>query len=291
MSKLSMTGFGKSEAKNQDHQVEIELKSVNHRFKEVRFRSPSSLNEIELDLKKKLFEHFKRGSFEVFIRVRKESHLGHFENIDDLKINDFLKKLTVILDKGGFKYNLNPTDFLRPEFFKDKDESINEALFNLVHEAYDKAIEQLHDSRLAEGEKLVEVINKHKQQYLEFFKIIEQKADEIKESLETKLKKKLQEYHGEVTVDDNRFMQEIIYYMEKYDIHEEINRIKIHLSKLDKILQEKGEIGRQVDFLLQELNRETNTVGSKSSSEEVSSAVVQMKVQLEKIREQGLNLE
>ncbi len=291
MSKLSMTGFGKAVAKDQDHQVEIEIKSVNHRFKEVRVKAPSAFNEIELELKKKLSEKFKRGSFDIFIRVRKETHMGHFENMDDLKINDFLKKITAILDKGGHKYTMTPTDFLRPEFFKDKDENENETLFPLVYQAFDEALEKIHNSRLSEGEKLLEVIQKHKLAYLEQFKTIEENADQIKESLELKLRKKMQEYQAEVQLDDNRFMQEIIYYMEKYDIHEEINRIKIHISKLDKILSQEGEIGRQIDFLLQELNRETNTIGSKSSSEDVSSAVVQMKVQLEKIREQGLNLE
>ena len=92
-------------------------------------------------------------------------------------------------------------------------------------------------------------------------------------------------------VDEPRFMQEVIYYLEKMDIQEELNRIQIHLEKFDSIFKTGGEVGRQLDFLLQELNRETNTTGSKSSVEEISSRVVQMKVHMEKIREQALNLE
>jgi uncharacterized protein (TIGR00255 family) len=86
-------------------------------------------------------------------------------------------------------------------------------------------------------------------------------------------------------------MQEVIFYLEKLDVHEEINRIKSHLDKLDDLINKGGECGRQIDFIVQELNRETNTIGSKSSTEEISNNIVQMKVQLEKIREQGLNLE
>lgn len=291
MTSLSMTGFGKAEIKDTTFQVEVEIKSVNHRFKEIRVKSPSILNEIELKLKNKLSDKFKRGSFDVFVRTKKESTINHFDTIDDYKISDYLRKIVPLLDEKNFKYNVNPTDFLRPEFMKEKDEQETKVLFDLVLKAFDEALENLKVSRMEEGTKLVEVIARHKQKYVENFTLVEEKVDLLKEELESKLRKKFAEYKDEVQVEESRFLQEIIYYMEKYDIHEEINRIKIHLQKLDKLLKTEGEVGRQMDFLVQELNRETNTIGSKSSSQDISTAVVQMKVQLEKIREQGLNLE
>jgi uncharacterized protein (TIGR00255 family) len=111
--------------------------------------------------------------------------------------------------------------------------------------------------------------------------------DMMKEKLEAKFKEKLKD----IQVDEGRFLQEIVYYLEKLEVDEEINRAKIHLHKLRGVLNSSGEIGRQIDFLLQELGRETNTLGSKSAHQEISSHVVEMKVQLEKIREQALNLE
>jgi uncharacterized protein (TIGR00255 family) len=111
------------------------------------------------------------------------------------------------------------------------------------------------------------------------------------EILREKLTQKFHEKLKDIQVDEGRFLQEIVFYLEKLDVDEEINRAKIHLHKLRATLNSSGEIGRQIDFLLQELGRETNTLGSKSAHPEISSHVVEMKVQLEKIREQALNLE
>jgi uncharacterized protein (TIGR00255 family) len=109
--------------------------------------------------------------------------------------------------------------------------------------------------------------------------------------MKDKLTSKLNEKLKDIKVDESRFLQEVVYYLEKLEIDEEINRAHIHLVKLRAVLHSTGEIGRQIDFLLQELGRETNTMGSKSAHPEISSHVVEMKVQLEKIREQALNLE
>ncbi len=127
--------------------------------------------------------------------------------------------------------------------------------------------------------------------YDEHYQYICSVADSFQASVEEKLKKRFSELSSELNIDEPRFMQEVIYYLEKLDVHEEINRIQAHLEKLDSILSKGGEVGRQIDFLIQELNRETNTIGSKSNLKDISDSVVQMKVQLEKIREQGLNLE
>ena len=115
--------------------------------------------------------------------------------------------------------------------------------------------------------------------------------DSYQEQIKDKLLKRFETENSNLKIDDSRFHQEVIYYLEKLDIDEEVNRIDIHLNKLDKIFNSTGEVGRQIDFLVQELNRETNTIGSKSASGEISENVIQMKVQLEKIREQALNIE
>lgn len=116
-------------------------------------------------------------------------------------------------------------------------------------------------------------------------------ADTFKKAVEDKLLKRVEEYKNIVAIDQGRLLQEVVFYLEKMDIHEEINRVHAHLEKFKNLLKSDNEVGRQIDFLVQELNRETNTMGSKTTNEEISQAVVQMKVQLEKIREQGLNIE
>ncbi len=180
---------------------------------------------------------------------------------------------------------------MRSEFQRDQDLEKDPILPQLLEQAFVQALEALEEARRQEGEKLCRIMEEHRGQYLENFRIVETKADSFKQTIEERLKKKLAELAKEIKVDEPRYLQEVVYYLEKLDVHEEINRVKAHMQKFTALLQKGGEAGRQIDFLVQELGRETNTIGSKSSMDEISHAVVQMKVQLEKIREQGLNLE
>ncbi|MBK24238.1 MAG: YicC family protein [Halobacteriovorax sp.] len=287
----SMTGFGRGEGNNDDYAVTVELKSVNHRFKDTRFKMSSAFNSIELDMKKRLNEKFKRGSFDIFVNYKRSESNSKFADIDSDKVKSFISSIKEMTEGAGVQVTADATSFLRNEFYVDQDLSKDKRLMSATWEAFDAAVESLSASRLSEGEKMLKVIQNHKKQYEGFYQFINSKADSFQESVEEKLKKRFHEYASELNVDEPRFMQEVIYYLEKLDVHEEINRIQAHLEKLDKILSDGGEVGRQIDFLIQELNRETNTIGSKSNLKDISDSVVQMKVQLEKIREQGLNLE
>jgi uncharacterized protein (TIGR00255 family) len=285
-----MTGFGKGEAKSNDWTITSEVKSVNHRFKDTRFKMSSLFSPIELDLRSKVGEVFKRGSFEISLNYKKAEGKTKFDDIDTDKVSAFLDIFTSISKEKGIELTISPSEFLRQDFYKDLDDSSEETL-ELAKSAFSLALEDLKSSRLSEGEKMIKVIKSHRDQYIEHYSKIVSLADQFQESVEERLRKKFSEFSGEISVDEPRFLQEVVYYLEKMDVHEEINRIQSHLEKLDSILAGGGEIGRQIDFLIQELNRETNTIGSKSSLKEISDNVVQMKVQLEKIREQGLNLE
>jgi uncharacterized protein (TIGR00255 family) len=146
-------------------------------------------------------------------------------------------------------------------------------------------------SRSGEGEKLVSKLLEHLGVYEACLVEVEKLKNLYPEMIKDKLTQKMSEKLKDLKVDESRFLQEVIYYLEKLEIEEEITRANIHLGKLKSVLNSSGEIGRQIDFLLQELGRETNTMGSKSAHPDISSNVVEMKVQLEKIREQALNLE
>lgn len=286
-----MTGFGKGEVAKSDYVVSVEIKSVNHRFKDIRFKMSSIFSSIEIDLKKLLSNKFKRGSFDIYINFKRGEEKSKFDDIDDKKVKSFLKKMKAIADESGVPMEMRPVDFLKSDFYKDQDENQYEDLKEYVLEAFTAALVNLEESRVAEGEKLVEVLEGHQKVYTEHYSVIEGLSDQYQKSVEDKLKKRFEDMGTELNIDEPRFMQEVVFYLEKLDVHEEINRITVHLGKLGKILTGGGEIGRQIDFLVQELNRETNTIGSKSGVEEISDSVVQMKVQLEKIREQALNIE
>lgn len=287
----SMTGFGSGEAANDEYTVSVEIKSVNNRFKDVRFKMSSLFSSVELDLKKALGDYFKRGSFDVYVNYKRTESTSRFDDIDETKVKIYLDKAVKMAKTSGVDIQVSATDFLRSEFYKDIDDARTESTLSLVLEAFRGALDSLKESRLQEGDKLVEVIKAHKENYFSHYQIITGLADSFQAHVQDKLKKRIADTAKEISIDEPRFMQEVIFYLEKLDVHEEINRIQSHLQKLDGLLSSDGEIGRQVDFLIQELNRETNTIGSKSGMQDISDAVVQMKVQLEKIREQALNLE
>lgn len=291
MALQSMTGFGRGESANDNFTVTAEIKSVNHRFKDIRFKMSSLYNSLELGFKKELTEKFKRGSFDIYINFKRAESKSRFDEMDENKVDQYLQKISAISKKANMEMNVQPTEFLRSEFMKDVDLSKDEALMKLTKDAFSKALVSLETSRESEGEKMIAVIAEHKDIYYKNFKIIEGQTEHFQNNVEEKLKKKMAELSSEVTIDEPRFLQEVVYYLEKMDVDEEINRIHAHIAKLDDLLKVESEVGRQIDFLIQELNRETNTIGSKSTLKEISDNVVQMKVQLEKIREQGLNLE
>jgi uncharacterized protein (TIGR00255 family) len=283
-----MTGFGKGEIENESFTVTVEIKSVNHRFRDLRFKMSNHFNKIELPLRKKLEAKFKRGSFDIYVNYKKKNIVEADFNIDEQKVASFLEFTQKYSDQA--QISINATDFLRSDFMKEIDDTIYDELATLVESAFSLALDDLEKCRNEEGKKLKDILAAHKSQYSKIFTLVEEKADLYREGVENRLMKSFDEFSKKNQLDEPRFLQEVVYYLEKLDVHEEINRIKTHLSKFDKILVEGGEVGRQLDFLFQEFNRETNTIGSKSGHPEISDAVVQMKVQLEKMREQALNL-
>lgn len=291
MSVYSMTGFGKGEASGPNYTITTEIKTVNNRFKDFKFRMSSLFNALELDLRSKLENDFRRGSFDISVSYKKtEKAVTEFQ-VDPKKVEAYLNMMRPVFEKTQTSFQVSPTEFLRSDFYKDEDEQKEKELEPLALQSFVEAIKALKISRAHEGEKLVEKLFEHLAIYEKCLGGVEalkaQYPDMMKDKLTSKLNEKLKDFK----VDESRYMQEVIYYLEKLEIDEEINRAKIHLVKLKSVLKSSGEIGRQIDFLLQELGRETNTMGSKSAHPEISSNVVEMKVQLEKIREQALNLE
>lgn len=291
MSVYSMTGFGKGEAQGENFTLTTEIKSVNNRFKDYKFRMSSLFNQHEVQLRSKLDAHFRRGSFDISISYKRNEKTNSEFQVDQKKVQAYLDLIRPVLEKQGMNLSVSPTEFLRSDFYRDEDEAKEKEMLPLVLESFDKAIEAMKISRSTEGEKLVTKLLEHLSNYEIRLGEVEKLKGEYPEMVKEKLTQKLNERLKEFKVDESRFLQEVIYYLEKLEVDEEITRAKIHVGKLRSVLKTPGEIGRQIDFLLQELGRETNTLGSKSAHPEISSHVVEMKVQLEKIREQALNLE
>lgn len=290
MAVYSMTGFGKGEAQGENYTLTTEIKTVNNRFKDFKFRMSSLFNSTEIEFRSKLEAEFKRGSFDVSVSYKKNEKAQTEFHVDLKKIEAYIDLMKPLYATKGIPFHVSPAEFLRNDFYKEED-SREEEMMPLALASFDKAIHALKTSRNAEGKKLVEVLSGHLDIYEKCLKEITTLKGLYPEIMKEKLQSKFNEKLKDLKIDESRFMQEIVYYLEKLEIDEEINRANIHLGKLRSVLSSHGEIGRQIDFLLQELGRETNTMGSKSAHPDISSHVVEMKVQLEKIREQALNLE
>jgi len=291
MSLVSMTGFGSGESTNGLYSVKVELKSVNHRFKDFRFKMAPLFNSMEMDFRKKLELYFFRGSIDVYVSYKKDSEKVNSISLDFKKVEEYLKTLKEVSHQSKVPLTFGPGDFLRSEFYLDQEDELVQNLGLLVTNALDLAISNLKESREEEGRKLEAVIKNHKQDFIKHYREVETQVDFYKDCIKEKLEKKIKEYSAELKLDEPRFLQEVIYYLEKLDVHEELNRIESHLDNLDKIICSSDESGRKMDFVIQELNRETNTIGSKSGKSKVSDSVIEMKVHLEKMREQALNIE
>ena len=287
----SMTGFGRFEVLENGFQVVVEIKSVNNRFKDIRFKIPNILNQYEIEMKNMVASFFSRGSLDVFVNYKKTDKLGRLEDLDEEKILLYVEKMKKISKSSGIKMDFGPCDFLRAEFYNEKDEETVHVLHDLVSRALKEALGNLKNSRELEGNKLISSIKVHLEEFNKNFSLITQRSSDYREEITSRLQKKFREFSADLKIDEPRFLQEVVYYLEKLDVNEEIDRINSHLAQMDKLMHSHKEIGREVDFLIQELGRETNTICSKSGHIEISDGVVQMKVQLEKIREQGLNLE
>ncbi|RGW12519.1 YicC/YloC family endoribonuclease [Enterococcus asini] len=292
----SMTGFGRGVAENQRYTVEVEIKSVNHRFLDIQLRSPKQVNVYEQELRKIIKERLPRGRVDVFVTVKEVSDAGkevaiHWDLVDQL-----VKSLQ---KEGQTRYgvvDLEPKVILEqivtlPDFVeiteaKDDDESLGELLIAAVT----TAAEQNAANRAQEGQALAAVMVENREQIatalarLQSFVALHQ--GEFKERFEKKLQDYLQE-----TVDQERLLTELAIQLERGDIQEEIDRLAIHLQNFDRLLAKDEPVGRELDFLIQECNREINTIGSKSSAIEIKELVVLMKTTVEKIREQVQNVE
>jgi uncharacterized protein (TIGR00255 family) len=286
-----MTGFGKGEAAGVGYTLTTEIKSVNNRFKDFKFRMSSLFNPIEIELRSKVENEFKRGSFDISVSYKKNEKANVEFQVDPKKVSAFLDLMKPIFDEKKISFQVSPVEFLRSDFYREDGNDRDDEISVLAKKSFELAIAALKSSRSAEGEKLVSKLLEHLGVYevclAEVEKLKNLYPDMIKDKLTQKMAEKLKDFK----IDESRFLQEVVYYLEKLEVEEEITRAKIHLGKLKAVLNSSGEIGRQIDFLLQELGRETNTMGSKSAHPDISSNVVEMKVQLEKIREQALNLE
>lgn len=289
----SMTGFGRSTYENEGREYIIEIKSVNNRFTDINIKMLRNLNYLEEKIRKQILSNISRGKVEVSIQLNNNSDLGKKINLNTDIAKKYVEELKKLSEETNIIDNINIIDVARfPDVLNIRiDEEAEEVIEKELFTALDSAIDSFLDMRQKEGSKIkvdlenrIEVI---KQKIEQISSISAGLVDEYVVKLETRIKELLKTD----VVDQTRLAQEVVIYSDKCSVEEEITRLKSHISQFLNLLNENIAIGKKLDFLIQEMNRETNTIGSKANNLEITNFVVDIKTELENIREQIQNIE
>lgn len=292
----SMTGFGKESFLNDTYQIDVEIKSVNQRFLDIQLRMPKEVNPYEMAIRQMMKETVQRGRIEAYININNtgsgnQEVLVHWELIHQL-LGDIQQELTANYPQATFDPAKNINQLLNNSDYVEVTEKqeIDETFGQLVLDVVGKAVERIDASRLQEGQKIQQILTTYSQDFIELVQTLSGFVAIYEKDYREKFEARLNDWLGS-QVDETRLLTELAILLEKGDIHEELDRLTIHVDKLQELLIQSEPVGRELDFLIQEMNREVNTIGSKSSPIEIKNIVVQMKTILEKIREQIQNVE
>ncbi|HWQ43777.1 MAG TPA: YicC/YloC family endoribonuclease [Desulfosporosinus sp.] len=289
----SMTGFGRGEARGNGYQFSIELKSVNHRFLEIVVRSPRNFIGFEERIRKMLQEKFQRGRIEVYVNVVETEGRKRLVKVDKdlaLSYDKTLKDLALAL------HTAYETDIYRlvtlPEVLSVVEPEIDlDTLWRTCTESILKAADGFEQMRRNEGEKLTIDLLQRLDLITRCLQRIAERAPCVVTDYQERLQERLQTFLGEVEVDATRLANEVVYFADRASITEELVRFDSHLTQSREALRSSEPVGRKLDFLVQEMNREINTIGSKANDLRIGQQVVSVKSELEKVREQIQNLE
>lgn len=289
----SMTGYGNCRKIVDGREINVELRSVNHRYLEISCKVPKEMNFLEEKIRSVIKQSVFRGKMDIYVSVGADENEQAIISVNHALASGYIQALREIAEKYQLPDDITVMSLSRyNDIFKlTKPPADEEKLWNSVKAVLDEAIEKFVDMRIAEGEKLYKDITERCVKILSLVDKIEQKAPEIVDDYRKKLTDKINELLNDATVDEQRIITEVAIFADKIAVDEETVRLKSHFEQFSKILNSNGSVGRKTDFILQEMNRETNTIGSKIQDIEISHIVVEIKSELEKIREQIQNIE
>ncbi len=289
----SMTGFGRSEIVKGNRKISVEIKSVNHRYLEAGIKMPKKLNVFESRMRDLLKKYATRGKIDIFINYEDDSesqvNLKFNQNIAD----EYMAIFNNMSEKYNLKNDMTVGGLARfPEVITmDEVQEDEEELWHFIEEAMKAALEQFVNTRILEGENLKKDLLGKLDHMEELVAFVEKRSPEIMKEYRSKLESKVKELLGDTTIDESRIATEVIIYADKICVDEETVRLRSHIEHARKCLNEDGGIGRKMDFIAQEMNREANTTLSKANDIEISNAAIDLKTEIEKVREQIQNIE
>lgn len=289
----SMTGFGRCEVLKDSRKFTVELKSVNHRYLDVNIRMPKKLNFFETSIRTLLKSYADRGKVDIFITYEDLSQSQVSVKYNAALAAEYLKYLNQMAEEFSLDNDVRVSTLSRyPEVFTMEECSEDEdELWNGLKEALEGAFSQFVEMRTKEGERLKEDILLKLDLLSEQIRFIEERSPQIIAEYRTKLEEKMRELLEDTQIDDNRIAAEVILFADKICTDEEVVRLKSHIQHMKETLEESNGIGRKLDFIAQEMNREANTILSKANDLNISNRAISLKTEIEKIREQIQNIE
>ncbi len=289
----SMTGFGRSEVTRGTRKIIIEIKAVNHRFCEINVKLPKKLSFFEVAVRTHLKKYIERGKVDVFVTYEDFTETNVAVQYNKSLASEYVKYFAEMAQEFGIENDLKATVLSRmPEVLQLSEATVDEdELLSLLMEAVEEAANKFVASRAAEGENLKVNLLEKLASMTDAISYIEKVSPSLVETYRKKMIDKIKEVVDANALDESRIAAEVVIYADKICVDEETVRLKSHIDSTRKILAEGGSVGRKLDFIAQEMNREANTILSKANSLDVSNRAIGLKTDIEKVREQIQNLE
>ena len=290
----SMTGYGKSILTKEKREYQVEIKTVNHRYLDISIKMPKILSYLEEQIKKEIASKIKRGKVDVFITFENNSEEGKNIKINKELAKVYINELRQLADEENLTKEIPVMEIAKlPDILSIKIDQEDEKIKQEMLEAVSNATESLNQMKKIEGDKIGQDLNRRIDKIESKIEEISKKSTGLIEEYVVKLEKRIQEILKTEEIDKSRIAQEVVIYADKCSIEEEITRMKSHIYQFRTLISSDTEetIGKKLDFIIQEMNRETNTIGSKSNSLDITNGVIDIKTELEDIREQIQNIE
>ncbi|MDE7275764.1 MAG: YicC family protein [Lachnospiraceae bacterium] len=289
----SMTGFGRSEIVEGDRKITVEMKSVNHRYLDVNIKMPKKLNFFEAAIRNELKQYIQRGKVDVFITYEDYTESNLCVKYNKELAAEYMKYLEQMAEHFSLDNDVRVSALSRyPEVFSMEEQTIDEEeLWQMLEKAVSQAAEGFVATRIKEGENLREDLLGKLDGMLAHVEYITERSPEIISQYRQKLEDKVRELLGDAQIDESRLLMEVTIFADKVCVDEELVRLRSHIETTKESLIQGGGIGRKLDFIAQEMNREANTILSKANDLEISNRAIELKTEIEKVREQIQNIE
>jgi len=289
----SMTGFGRAKLEKEGREYLVEIRSVNHKYTDITVKAPRNLMYLEDKIRKAILQKVARGKIDVFVSYANYGIEGKNVIINKELAKIYIQELTELAEENDIPSGLRASEISKlPDVMNIQlEEDSSETIWLELLECLENSIDNFVEMREVEGNRIRQDLNARLQQIAKNVDEISNLSTGLLEEYVVKLQERIKEILKTNVVDETRLAQETVIYADKCSIEEEITRLKSHIEQFEKLLEEVGPCGKKLDFLVQEMNRETNTIGSKSGKLEITNLVIDLKTQIEDIREQIQNIE